>query len=200
MERRAPSGRVIWSKAGRPRLAPVWPSKAGCPRLALPLMERRVPCRACDLEQSWLSPFGPLGLSPLAPVLRGEGPGVRGESLAQLPLTPNPSPRSTGERGTSVLCYHAPNSGCLLPGGGERAGGQRESLAQLPLTPNPSPRSTGERGTSVLCYHAPNSGCLVPGAWERYHDTKAEVLCGGGEKIECRTVQGASSGESSKYV
>ncbi len=185
-----------------------------------PLMAHFVPCEACDLEQSWVSPFAPspfapvctprshgrfsppqaTSLSPLAPVLRGEGPGVRGESLAQLPLTPNPSPRSTGERGTSVLCYHAPNSGCLLPGGGERAGGQRESLAQLPLTPNPSPRSTGERGTSVLCYHAPNSGCLVPGAWERYHDTKAEVLCGGGEKIECRTVQGASSGESSKYV
>jgi len=32
-----------------------------------------------------------------------------------------PSPRSTGERGTTVLCYRAPNSGCLVPGGGEGA-------------------------------------------------------------------------------
>ena len=72
-------------------VSPFWPR----------LMERRVPCGACNLEQSWVSPFGPLGLSPLAPVLRGEGPGARGESLAQLPLTPNPSPRSTGERGTA---------------------------------------------------------------------------------------------------
>ena len=52
-----------------------------------------------------LSPLAPqaTSLSPLAPVLRGEGPGVRGESLAQLPLTPNPSPRSTGERGERLL-------------------------------------------------------------------------------------------------
>ncbi len=41
--------------------------------------------------------------SPLAPVLRGEGSGVRGSGPGRFsPLTPNPSPPSTGERGESV--------------------------------------------------------------------------------------------------
>jgi len=48
--------------------------------------------------------------SPLAPVLRGEGSGVRGDALAvepgqsahTLPLTPSPSPRSTGEKGARL--------------------------------------------------------------------------------------------------
>jgi Alw26I/Eco31I/Esp3I family type II restriction m6 adenine DNA methyltransferase len=39
---------------------------------------------------------------PLAPVLRGEGLGVRGAfCCGESPLTPNPSPRSTGARGAS---------------------------------------------------------------------------------------------------
>ena len=38
-------------------------------------------------------------LAPLSPVVRGEGSGVRGFDSEAMPLTPNPSPRSTGERG-----------------------------------------------------------------------------------------------------
>src|SRR5262249_51929090 len=37
--------------------------------------------------------------SPLSPVPRGEGVGVRGLFATAQPLTPNPSPLSTGERG-----------------------------------------------------------------------------------------------------
>jgi acyl transferase domain-containing protein/3-hydroxymyristoyl/3-hydroxydecanoyl-(acyl carrier protein) dehydratase len=42
--------------------------------------------------------------SPLSPVLGGEGSGVRGSASASRPrpLTPNPSPPSTGERGVSL--------------------------------------------------------------------------------------------------
>ena len=40
-------------------------------------------------------------------------------SFTHRPLTPNPSPRSTGERGTCVLCHPVPNSSCLLPRGEE---------------------------------------------------------------------------------
>ncbi len=42
-------------------------------------------------------------ISPLSPVLRGEGLGVRGVQRPHLPLTPNPSPLSTGERGESAI-------------------------------------------------------------------------------------------------
>src|SRR5438876_115214 len=51
---------------------------------------------------------GDFGVAPLSPVLGGEGSGVRGiESFAKtwvpagdsVPLTPSPSPPSTGERG-----------------------------------------------------------------------------------------------------
>ncbi len=52
-------------------------------------------------------------LSPLSPVLGGEGSGVRGLGTAADPLTPDPSPPSTGERG-------AEGSG---PDAGSRPGG-----------------------------------------------------------------------------
>ena len=44
-----------------------------------------------------------LSQSPLAPVLRGEGLGVRAVFRLGFPLTPSPSPRSTGARGTGAL-------------------------------------------------------------------------------------------------
>ena len=70
--------------------------------------------------------------APLAPVLRGEGLGVRGDSLSAFirmrlpstvgggsPLTPDPSPRSTGARGET--CSASPHcelgsSGTIQPG------------------------------------------------------------------------------------
>ena len=43
--------------------------------------------------------------SPLSPVHRGEGPGVRGNDFGNATLTPNPSPRSTGERGDRTSSF-----------------------------------------------------------------------------------------------
>ena len=50
--------------------------------------------------------------SPLSPVLRGEGLGVRGKRRRETPkplaftkpLTPGPSPLNTGERGVAPYC------------------------------------------------------------------------------------------------
>jgi ATP-dependent helicase Lhr and Lhr-like helicase len=62
-----------------------------------------VPIRIRHLSEP--SPLGATLLNgrlipPLSPVLGGEGPGVRGPQPQQnAPLTPNPSPLSTGERG-----------------------------------------------------------------------------------------------------
>src|SRR5262249_16364542 len=61
--------------------------------------------------------------SPLSPVLRGEGPGVRGDSS---PLTPAPLPRSGGE-GRKVLQ-------------GGRAHGREKELLRLAGAPAQPPR------------------------------------------------------------
>ncbi len=64
-------------------------------RLALPVALSGIPILAGGL----------LVYSPLAPVRRGEGSGVRGSVLPEesQPLTPDPSPQSTGVRGEIVL-------------------------------------------------------------------------------------------------
>ena len=87
-----------------------------------PLMEHRMPCGSCDLEQSWVSPFGPprLALSAFLP-----------------------SPRYSGERGTTVLCYRAPNSDCLVPGGGEGAETGTPSLSPQGNGHSQLPQSVG---------------------------------------------------------
>ena len=69
--------------------APVWgtPALAWINRVSIDLLSLR--------------PLRRLLSSPLAPVLRGEGPGVRGSATgrATAPLTPNPSPPEYRERG-----------------------------------------------------------------------------------------------------
>jgi 3-hydroxymyristoyl/3-hydroxydecanoyl-(acyl carrier protein) dehydratase len=64
----------------------------------------------------------------------------RASRRPQAPLTPGPSPPSTGERGEGVAFLPSPRWG---EGSGVRGG---SSAPACPLTPGPSPPSTGERG------------------------------------------------------
>ncbi len=89
--------------------------------------------------------------TPLSPVLRGEGPGVRGEPTRQhRPPHPNPSPLSTGERGLPISAEEAMLRS-LLAAFPDRLARRREPGSRKGIM-------VGGRGVKL----APSSNVLAP--------------------------------------
>jgi len=93
---------------------------------------RALEASAAQLPQAATPPGEGAASGPDSP-LASVGRGVGGEGEKPQPLTPDPSPRSTGARGEQPF----------TPDPSPRSTGAR---GEQPFTPDPSPRSTGARG------------------------------------------------------
>ena len=122
---------------------------------------------SCDCSQSPSSPvWSRADLGPLLPVLRGRRAGDEGAertgSVLPRPLTPDPSPRSTGARGSQEFqaCGGTPDLGPVLPpvlreGVAGDEGAECVDRDSFRLAPRPRP-TQGELGLFTARANAPS--------------------------------------------